>query len=389
VKRYIDSYRGLPRGVWVLALVVLVNRAGSMVLPFMSLYMTNKLGADPESTGRALTIYGIGAVIGVSLGGWLVDRLNKRAVMVCSLVSNGAGFFIMSELRNFTVLTIALFVVGIVGEAFRPANAAAVVSVAPPERLQRAFALHALAANLGLSVGATLGGSLAAISYTALFYVDGVTCFAAATLLLLVVGPMASAPRDKTLDRASSTVFIRLGGFMIAFAIMAVLFIQFFTTATLYHNEVNHFSEARIGYLLAVNTLGITFLQMPVTTRTQTLNRPRLIAFGCLMFAGGFALLPFSSLYSIAVASSIIWTAGEMVALPTINAYVVAIAPSHLVGRYLGATSAAFTVGRMVAPLIGTIVFQRLGGNVLWWASAAIAVALALYYYAMADRDTV
>src|SRR5262249_42604637 len=152
----------------------------------------------------------------------------------------------------------------------------------------------------------------------------------------IVVGALPTATGDAGTRRGSTTVFIELGGFIVAFAVMAVLFIQFFTTATLYHNEVNHFSEARIGYLLAVNTLRITFLQMPVTPRPQGYDRLQLIALGCLMFAAGFALLPFSASYAIAVASSVVWTIGEMIALPTVNAYVVDIAPAQHVGRYLG-----------------------------------------------------
>ncbi len=386
MKRYIDTYRGLPRGVWILAMVVLVNRAGSMVLPFMSLYMTNKLGADAEATGRALTIYGIGALIGVSLGGWLVDRVSKRGVMLTSLVLNAAGFLVMSRLHEVGLLTIALFVVGIVGEAFRPANGAAIVAATAPEKLPQSFALHSLAVNLGISIGAALGGTLAAISYTSLFYVDAGTCIVAAVVLFVVVTEPMSAPGSREDKSGSLAVMLKLTGFMVAFAVMAMLFIQFFTTAPLYYNEVNHFSEARIGYLLAVNTLGITVLQMPVTARTQRYDKLRIISIGCVLFALGFAFIPFSRVYVIAIIAALIWTGGEMVALPTINSYIASVAPPGQTGRYLGATSAAFTVGRMVAPLIGTIVFQRLGGNILWWGSVATAMALAMYYYAIAVK---
>lgn len=50
---YHDAYAWLPRNAWLLSLVHFVNRSGSMVLFFLSLYLTRKLGFTLAQAGQA------------------------------------------------------------------------------------------------------------------------------------------------------------------------------------------------------------------------------------------------------------------------------------------------------------------------------------------------
>lgn len=379
-QKLLADYRGLPRTVWVLALVVMVNRAGSMVLPFMSLYLTKMLGASPEIVGRTLTVYGVGAVLGVAGGGWLVDRLPARSVMAASLSANAVCFLLLRHITNLDVLMLAMLFTGIVGEAFRPANGAALVAALPNARRDQGFALHALTVNLGISIGATLGGWLASGTYTAMFYVDAASCFIAALVVLVFLdGAVIERPKvDET--PLAPAIYVRFGVFMVAYAVTAMLFVQFFVTTLLFHDTYNHFSTRQIGSLLAINTLLVCVTQMPVTNRLTGYTRLKVIAFGSLFFGAGFVILPFSHSYAIAVASVVVWTVGEVVVMPTVNAYTAEVAPPGQVGRFIGVNSAAFTVGRMSGPILGTVVYQRAGPTTLWITCAALCGLLALYY---------
>ena len=71
---YRNAYSGLPREVWMLAIALFVNRFGTMVLPFLTLYMTDELGFDEISAGKMLSIYGLGSIAGCYVGG----RFSKR-----------------------------------------------------------------------------------------------------------------------------------------------------------------------------------------------------------------------------------------------------------------------------------------------------------------------
>lgn len=384
VARYLATYRGLPPRVWILALVVLVNRIGSMVITFMSLYVSNHLGADVETVGRVLTAHGAGAVVGVTIGGAMVDRLGAKRVMVVSLFSNAIGFALISRIADVSVLMAAMFALSAVGEAVRPANTAALAGAAEPQDVGRAFALMQLFVNLGVSIGAGLGGVLAAVSYSALFYVDAAAAFLCAVLTLAFVREVRPVQRESVprVRWPRGIVLILVGQ-----VVVSMLLVQMFTTAPLYHNVVNGFSEQRIGLLVVVNTIIITVLQMPAAARVAHIAAARVIAGGLVGFAAGYVVLPYTSLYAMAVLAMTIFTLGELVIFPALNTYVATTAPPGETGRFMGLTFAAHAAGRLLAPLLGTLVYQRLGAHYLWWGCAGVAIVLSLVYVLAENRD--
>jgi predicted MFS family arabinose efflux permease len=44
IRKYIDNFRGFSREIWILTLITFINRAGTMVLPFLSKYLKEDLG---------------------------------------------------------------------------------------------------------------------------------------------------------------------------------------------------------------------------------------------------------------------------------------------------------------------------------------------------------
>ena len=71
---------GLPRGIWILFAVTLINRMGTMVLPFLVLYLTREIGFSAGRAGLVLTVYGAGALCAAPLAGRLCDRLGATRV---------------------------------------------------------------------------------------------------------------------------------------------------------------------------------------------------------------------------------------------------------------------------------------------------------------------
>ena len=86
---YKNAYAGLPRNAWLLSLVQFINRSGSMVLFFLTLYLTRKLGFTLPQAGQAVSIFGLGALAGAYLGGRLCDRLGANRVQQLSLLLSG------------------------------------------------------------------------------------------------------------------------------------------------------------------------------------------------------------------------------------------------------------------------------------------------------------
>ena len=174
---------GLSRESWILAAASLINRAGTMVLPFLMLYLTKELSFTPPQAGLMIGIYGLTALLCAPLNGFLADRFGAWRVMTLSLLSSGLSLWLIPIAKTKWQVMFAVIVLALTTEAFRPANLAMVGDLAGPQLRKQGFALNRLAVNLGMSIGPALGGFLAVVSFRSLFWVDGATSLAAGVLL--------------------------------------------------------------------------------------------------------------------------------------------------------------------------------------------------------------
>jgi len=389
IAMYRQSFAGLPREVWWLALVLLVNRAGSMVMPFMVLYLTEVHGYAPGEAGLALAFYGIGAVIGTAAGGWLTDRIGPKRVMMTSLVTTGMAFIVLGWMETPTGILGTLVVLSILNESFRPANGAAVAACCPRELQKQAFALVRLAVNAGMSIGPVVGGFLADRDFSYLFIVDGVTCLVAALCLIkLSLGCAApSGPEAATARRDASPWRDR--EFLIFAALMtisAAMFFQLFGAYVLHFSDVYGFNNARIGGLLAINTGVIVLFEMVLVHKLRHRSEMHLVGFGAALVGVGFALLPFGSGEAWAAFSVIIWTIGEMLVGPIGAGCVAHRAPPAGRGRYMAVFTMGWAIGNMLGPWLGTVIYQVMGPDVLWISCGLIGLLLWPSFAALAKR---
>jgi MFS family permease len=387
---YGSAFSGLPRPVWVLALATLVNRSGTMVLPFLGLYLTTKLGFSMLSAGHVLSVYGLGALAGAWLGGFLADRVDPVLVQVASLLATGCGFLILGQLHGKTAIAAAVLALSVVAECFRPAMFTAVARRSAPAVRTRSLALVRLAVNLGMSVGPAVGGVLAVRHYGLLFVVDAVTCWMAAVLLWAAVyrrsgerevrpAAPATTPASPWRDRP----FLAFLGIML---LMGTVFFQIMSTLPLYYREVYRFPEDTIGILLGLNALVIVGVEMVLVRTLERLDHLVVVGVGCLALGLGFGLMPLGSGMLFAAFTVLVWTVGEMLSVPMANSVAATRAPVGSGGRYLGAYFLAFSGAFVLAPTVGTAVYQSLGPSTLWFGIAGLGAALCLGCLWLAPR---
>jgi len=387
---YRDAFSGIPRTIWLLAGANLVNRVGGMVVPFLILYFTSQLGFSPVEAGRTLSLYGLGSIAGALAGGWLSDRVSSLWVQRLSLLATGAGFLVLSQLRGRWAVSVAVFLLSLVTDVFRPALMTSVSRSCPPEALPRSLSLLRLANNLGFAIGPAIGGFLAARHYGLLFVCDALTCWAAAAVLfalrLDVRSPPAASSRSETREGRSPWLDGPFLGFLALTTLLAMVFFQIFATMPLYLKDVYRLSEKGIGMLLSVNGLSIALFEMVIVRALERRDRLRLAALGCVLICLGFGLLPLGSTWLFAAFTSLVWTAGEMVTMPMINAAAAERGPAVRRGAYLGAYTVAFSAGWVVAPSAGMAIYSGAGGTALWLAVGAMALPLGLGYLSLAPR---
>ncbi len=380
---YRSAYAGLPREVWILCLVALVNRSGMMVLPFLTLYLRQELDFSMLRAGYLLALYGVGAMVGVQIGGWLTDRLGTLRVQVGSLLAAGPLFLVLGSLDTFLGLAGALFALSLVTEAFRPASQAALGNHCPALLRPRAFGLYRVAINVGVTIGPVAGGVLAVRDFSLLFAVNAVAVFVSGVLLLALgrgwVPLDEAGPKDAAPQRGSSPW--RDGPMLLA-AFLAMLvgiaFLQTQTTFMVYLGELRGFGADRIGLLLAINTVMVVVLEMPLLARLPAQSNLRWVARGALLTGLGFGLMPYGEATAFVALTIAVWTMGEILSMPMLSVFVAGRSGVANRGRYMGLFSLAFAAATVIAPLAGTAVWERFGPDAVWHGCLLLGILAAL-----------
>ena len=364
---YRAAFSGLNRDIWLLSLAALVNRAGTMVLPFIALYLTRERHLSVSSAGRILALYGVGAILGAYAGGRLSDRIGTVRTQILSLLLGGAGFVWLGQVRSVEAIAAVTFVASVLSEAFRPAAMAATAQLAPEGRQPRAFALLRLAVNIGMAVGPAAGGIIAGYSYGWLFVVDGITCWLAAGMLAWSFrGRRVIVEEEVRRSAASPLRDVPFLWLLLLSTGLACGFFQIVGTLPLYFRDHYRMTEATIGLLLAFNAVLIVLFEMVLVHWAESRDHLRLAGFGCFLTCAGFALMPLGETVAFAALTVTVWTFGEMLALPMLNTVVASRAPRGAQGRYMGGFAMSFSVAFMIAPAGGTWVYDHLSPESLW-----------------------
>ena len=380
---------GLPRAVWVIFTVTLVNRMGTMALPVLVLYLTREVGLTTSQAGLVFVFYGAGAVVTAPLAGKLCDRWQPRYVMAAALFLSSAILLLYPLVGGFVAIITITMIWAIVSEAFRPAGLAIITTAVAPGQRRAAFALNRLAINLGMSVGPAVGGFLAAHSFTALFIVDGATSLLAG--LLLISTPLRTRHGDdEPAHEASAAVPpVKLGPlrdlrfvYLLAANIPVILvFMQAQSAMPLFIVRDLQLSESAYGLLLAVNTVMVTLLEVPLNLAMGRWPHHRAMALGAMLCGAGFGALVFSRTFLGVALTVVVWTFGEMILFPSSSAQVADIAPAAQRGIYMGYYVMTFSLALMIGPWLGLTVMGRLGAGALWLGTLACGALSAVMLF--------
>ena len=410
--------------MWLLSGVMLINRCGTMVLPFLTLYMTQHLGFSIEQAGFVMLFFGAGALCGTFFGGFLTDRFGFYVVQLGSLLWGGLALIVLQFVPSFAGLCASVFVFTLFGDTFRPANNVAVSSYSTPDTRARAYALNRLAINLGWSVGGGIGGYLASINYSLLFWVDGLTCICAgvALVLFLPVPPRINpGAKDSDLEKAKNLPL--QGGKSIApgfsrgtenanprlepgvndspyqdyyflifiglTSLFAISFLQLFGMFPLYCRQSLHLTETTIGLLMTLNGLLIVAVEMVLVYTAEQRNWPRLTLMqtGVLLTGLSYLLLNATDWAGIVVVSVLVNTVGEMLAMPFMQTWAAARANDQYRGQYMALYSMTYAVAQIVAPVLGSQVVARAGFPALWWVIGGLAAVSAGGFWLLKRRS--
>jgi len=383
---YINAYSGLSRSTWLLSVVMLVNRSGTMVLPFMTIYLTG-IGFSLFQAGIVVGIFGAGAICGGYIGGKLTDKIGFYRIQLFTLVGGGCLFILLGLMNSYVLICLFTFILSLVNEAFRPANNTAIAIYSRPENRTRSFSLNRLAINLGWAIGGTFGGFIASFNYHLLFWIDGFTNIAAAILLYYLLKPFSKNGKDETEphqlpEKISPLKDKKFVLFILLSILFAVCFFQLFSTIPVYYKEVYHMSEYYIGILMGLNGLIIVIIEMVLIFHLESKNKTLImISNGLFLTSLSFLVYIFLPLHPVTgLLSVLLVTLGEIWAMPFMNNYWTGRASLHNRGQYAGYYTMAWSIAQVLGPTGGTWIASHWGFNSLWWISAIICAITGLLF---------
>lgn len=381
IQLYMDAYKGLSTPAWMLALVMLINRSGAMVIPFLGVYMVNHLNFNLADTGTVLSCFGVGAVAGSFLGGWLTDKAGNFKVQLFSLVFTVPMFFLLPELNTVAKLAVGVFVLSLISETFRPANSVAIASYSRQDNIIRSFSLNRMAMNLGFSIGPALGGFLAAISYTFLFYGNAIAAFLSAILFFIYFRNRKGAEKKAVENIVKETVVKERSPYKDALfmlfslfcAIFTICFFQLLSTLPLYYRAVYQMTEADIGVILAFSGVVVFLLEMLLVHIAEKRLSPRdIIVLGTLLCGFSFLILNLAHGIWVLYTAMFVICLAEILAMPFMATITLQRSTLKTRGAYMGINALSVSGAHVFSPFIGTRVAALYGFPVLWWGTALV-----------------
>jgi MFS family permease len=390
IQLYKDSYSGHPKQVWALTILTMINRMGTMVIPFLTVYLTTVLDFPLKDAGILASAFGFGSLAGSYLGGRLSDKFGSTPVIIVSLLLSGLLLIILQSATQFHSLFALILITGMFGEAYRPALMSAIGEYVPKKQTGRSLALIRMAINVGMTAGPAAGGFIAAsLSYSWLFWIDGITCIAAALYFAYTSRnwkkqketndpgvPKHIAEQALPPQKNRRYLIFLLATFLSGFA-----FVQIFTAIPVFIKDEWGFDERYIGTLIAMSSFMVLLIEMPAVHAVERAGsvKPSILIGLALM---GLSFIPFllPKALILCFIAIFIFTLGEILYLPFNNSIALNMSPDGKRGSYMAWYWMTWSMTRITAPIVG-LGFADAFGFSAFWVLLVLIVAISFEIY--------
>ncbi len=391
-------FGGLPTTVWIIAGVSFTNRAGSMIISFLTLYLTGPLHFDIATAGEIVLFFGVGGIAGSFVGGYLTDTFGYYKVQWLTLLIAGIVAAIIQYFASFYWLCAGIFMFSFISEAFRPANNVALMYYANDEIRTRAYSLLRISVNLAISFALGIGGLLIALGWRWLFWFDALTSIAAALVVLMYLPDNSkNLPQNVRERKNLSTIFKNSAYADVPFLLFtlytfigAVVFMQIIWTISYFFTRAYGWSEAQAGLMNALNCIFVLVVEMPLVFYLQKKFKPlQVVCMGivCYGLAHSALFLPYA--WTILPASIYILfiSLGEILVMPFSSTWAAKHGEGARSGEYMGLYGIAYSFSHIGAPLLGTQIIARYGFDRLWMVLIILSILAFLGFYNLRNKE--
>jgi len=378
-----------PRQFWLLFGGMLISASGgSMVWPFLTIYIRQRLNISLTTVGLLLSLNSAAGLVTTFIAGPVCDRFGRKGVMVVSLFVGSAVFATMNLAGSLHVWSILMAVNGAFGPLFGVGSNAMVADLIAPDRRAGAYALLRMGNNLGVAIGPSIGGFIAAVSYTWTFFAAMAANLIFALLVLLFVAetlPQAVAVSEPVqLSTAGGYRRLLHDRPFLAFCGISILAVMpaslLFVLLPVYAKEQFGVVENQYGFIMATNAAMVVLFQYAVTQVAKRYRPLPVLAVGAFLYALGAGSVAWGQGFVAFLLSMIILTVGEMSLVPTATTLTANLSPPDMRGRYMGVYGLTWRAGIGIGPMIGGVLNDRVAPVAIWYGGLAIGLTAAFGY---------
>jgi MFS family permease len=374
--------RRYPPQFWLLFWGMLLNAAaGSMVWPFLTIYVRQQLGVPMTTVALLLTVNAVAGFAGLSVAGPAADRFGRKPVILASLTMQAVAMIAMSFAASLPAWIATMAALGGFGPLFRVGADSTVADLLPPPDRAEGYALLRMISNLGVAVGPALGGFITSLSYDIAFFASaGASLIFAGLVWLRARETLPSAPPDRARGDGSYAPVLRDRPFLLFVAVYALSGMSYTILMVLlpvYVKENFGVVESQYGFIMATNAAMVVAFQFAVTRRTSRWPPLLALALGSLFYASGTGSVALGSTFWGFWLSMVVLTVGEMIMVPTSTTLTANLAPPEMRGRYMGLYTLTWGISLGLGPVVGGLLNDRVSPQATWIGAAGLALLAA------------
>ncbi|MDF0232153.1 MFS transporter [Staphylococcus pseudintermedius] len=371
----------MPKEIWWLVIGMAINITGASFLwPLNTIYMNEELDKSLSTAGLVLMVNSFGMIVGNLLGGTLFDKLGGyRTIMLGTIVSLCATI-LLNFFHGWPWYAIWLIMLGFGGGMIIPAIYAMAGAVWPQGGRQTFNAIY-LAQNIGVALGAALGGFVAELSFNYIFMANLAmyVIFFFIALFQFNMDYQATVKHQETLENVAHIQnkkhFTALILLCVMFALCWIAYVQWQTTIASFTQSIG-ISMSQYSLLWTVNGVLILVGQpliLPIIHLIKGQLKKQLY-FGLVVFILSFFVTSFATSFSIFVVGMVIMTFAEMFVWPAVPTIANNLAPKGREGVYQGIVNSASTVGKAFGPLVGGILVDVFNMQIMFLSMIGLLV---------------
>lgn len=385
---FFKNFSEFNREIKIMALITLINRMGTVVVPFLSKYLKEDLNLSYSQVGWIMVCFGLGSLIGTFISGKLSDYFGAYKIMIFSLFTSGLLFITLRYVKTFELLCLSVFFLTTIADMYRPAMMLTINSYVSKEMRLQSLSLIRSTTNLGLVIGPLLGAYLILNSgYDTLFLVDGITCIVAIFIFSFLVKErknlyklnLVSHKQDK-LTPLKDIPFIL--NWIIAM-ITGYLFFQVFSILPIYHKAVFKLTEFDSGMFLAFSGLLYILFEISVVNFVQKNKIGDLIAvmIGLFFIGISYGLLFLVHKPWIFWAFMSFITFGNMLTFTFASGFVMKRSHKNQEGIFMSVFQMSYGFAHLISSKTSLTIIQNYDFDANWAFNTVLAIIGALATY--------